>query len=149
MSRIINRLGFSRAPLLKNGKPVEARFWEKVSVASPKECWIFDSKKGPGYRIFGLPGGIQVYAHRWAYEEIIGKIPDGFELHHTCENGSGGCVNPFHIDPLTLFAHRSLHKTKTHCKRGHELVESNLYRNPKTGRRACNSCKKLKNRKLL
>src|SRR5271166_4849389 len=31
---------------------------------------------------------------------------------------------------------------KTHCKHGHEFVESNVYVNPSTGDRACQICRK-------
>lgn len=36
---------------------------------------------------------------------------------------------------------------KTHCLRGHEMVDDNLYVHPKTGRRQCRACKNLRHSK--
>lgn len=44
-------------------------------------------------------------AHRLAYEQQVGPIPDGLVLHHTC--GVTACVNPQHLEPMTYKAHRA------------------------------------------
>lgn len=53
-----------------------------------------------GYGAFhiGEPDRI-VSAHRWAYEEIIGPIPEGLEIDHLCRTPA--CVNPAHLEPVT------------------------------------------------
>ena len=38
-------------------------------------------------------------AHRFAYQYMIGPIPDGLELDHLCRNRP--CVNPYHLEPVT------------------------------------------------
>lgn len=38
-------------------------------------------------------------AHRLAYTLVVGPIPPGLELDHTCRNRS--CVSPLHLDPVT------------------------------------------------
>jgi hypothetical protein len=41
----------------------------------------------------------QVLAHRWAYEECWGPIPEGLEISHLCRQKR--CVNPDHLKAVT------------------------------------------------
>ena len=68
-------------------------------------------------------------AHRVIYELMIGPIPSGFHLHHTCEEKI--CVNPKHLQPLIAREHwvnfspnHPAYKNarKTHCHLGHPLI---------------------------
>ncbi len=68
-------------------------------------CWLWDGHCNTnGYGQFRLGGPKQHLAHRWYYEQLRGPIPDGIELHHTCENHR--CVNPDHLEPMTRRPHR-------------------------------------------
>lgn len=84
------------------------------------------------------------YAHRLAYVDSCGPIPDGMTVDHLCFNR--GCVNPDHLRLLTLDENRAnQQKTyRTHCKYGHEFTPENTLdraANPKlTGRRECRKC---------
>lgn len=98
-----------------------------------------------------------VYAHRYAYEQFVGPIPDGLQLDHLCRNR--GCVNPAHLEPATNRVNvlrgmgpTALNARKTHCKRGHPLVPENLYilAGPSRGgyvSRECKTCNNLRRRK--
>ena len=38
-------------------------------------------------------------AHRFAYELLVGPVPQGLQLDHLCRNRR--CVNPEHLEPVT------------------------------------------------
>jgi hypothetical protein len=44
--------------------------------------------------------GKQYYVHRVLYEALIGPVPDGLVLDHECCHR--GCVNPYHLEPVTV-----------------------------------------------
>lgn len=45
--------------------------------------------------------------HRVYFERKHGKIPKGYEIHHTCENRR--CINEEHMTKLDVASHRRLH----------------------------------------
>lgn len=82
-----------------------ARFWAKVEILGPEECWLWCGEKAR--RTDGhLPYGIfkiardgwhkKVRAHRVSYEIAKGPIPDGLLIRHSCDVRL--CVNPGHLD---------------------------------------------------
>ena len=63
-------------------------------------CWIwqgYTDRKGYGQIKID---GQAFWAHRVAYAEFRGTIPDGLTIHHTC--GTPGCINPDHLELMTL-----------------------------------------------
>lgn len=71
-------------------------------------CWVWQLNKTPsGHGLVGRLGR-QMPAHRAYYEDLVGPIPEGHELHHLCENPP--CVNPSHLQPLDRTAHRRLRR---------------------------------------
>jgi hypothetical protein len=58
------------------------------------DCLLWNGKTSLGYGRF-VEGGKWVWAHRRAYENIHGKIPDGKCICHRCDTPL--CVNPAHL----------------------------------------------------
>lgn len=83
-------------------RTVRERFWEKVDKSG--DCWIWrggDTPKGYGtFKQRGQDGDRgHIASHRFAYEDVVGPIPDGMYLDHKCHNRK--CVNPSHLRPAT------------------------------------------------
>ena len=85
-------------PSARRRAATEARFWSKVDKTE-SGCWLWTAGKIRGYGSFHVDG-CTVLAHRWAYELMVGPIPDDMELdhRHTCPKN---CVNPDHLRPAT------------------------------------------------
>lgn len=86
---------------------------------------------------YGRPhfGGKSVLAHRLAYEWMVGEIPEGYEVHHFCENPA--CVNPKHLGLFTHLEHMAL-KWNGCCAKGHPMSGDNLLMEGK--KRRCKIC---------
>ena len=72
------------------------RFWSKVDVRSPEECWEWQaSLNGRGYGRFKIASYVSVTASRFAL--ISHKEDEGGGLHvlHKCDNRK--CCNPHHL----------------------------------------------------
>jgi|LGVE01.1.fsa_nt_gb hypothetical protein len=79
---------------VETGTP-EERFWAHVKKGGANDCWLFDILDGKGYGIHSI-GNKGVRAHRFAYELLVGPIPDGLVVRHRCR--SKNCVNPKHLE---------------------------------------------------
>ena len=76
-------------------RPLAERFWEKVDVGSPSECWEWTAAKDKcGYGVIKVARKMKK-AHRVSYELNNGLITQGLDALHSCHNP--GCVNPSHI----------------------------------------------------
>lgn len=74
--------------------PITERFWQYVEVGGADECWPWRGAKRGEYGCVRADGSNKA-AHRVAYEIKVGKIPDGLELRHSCDNPP--CCNPVHL----------------------------------------------------
>jgi hypothetical protein len=86
-----NRRG-QRLRALRPTSPVE-RFWSRVDTTGA--CWVWRGKlTASGYGRIKVHG-YEVPAHRFAYQQAHGHIPDGLVIDHMCWNRA--CVNPAHL----------------------------------------------------
>jgi hypothetical protein len=124
-------------------RAAEHRFWPKVNKDAPNGCWewtAFLLRGGYGQFVFRDGSTKLIRSHRFAYELLVGPIPDGLVLDHLGRNRA--CVNPDHLEPVTNAENiaRGSRATQTHCKRGHELSPENLLATTKYRRcRICNA----------
>ena len=129
-------------------KKTIVRFWIKVQKVN--SCWEWtDFTHSDGYGKFRLNGKF-VMAHRFSYEFLKEKIPEGLTLDHLCRNRK--CVNPNHLETVTIkenlmrgFGACAVNARKTHCIHGHEFTPKNTYFD-KIGRH-CRMCIKDKTRR--
>jgi len=76
-------------------KPVDQRFWIKVDIKGPNECWEWKAGcNKDGYGEF-RNGNKNINAHRLAWELTNGKSAEGKVIRHTCDNPP--CCNPNHL----------------------------------------------------
>jgi|SaaInlV_100m_DNA_2_1039680.scaffolds.fasta_scaffold62745_2 hypothetical protein len=73
------------------------KLWDE---RGPDECWpwLGSTNKQTGYGKKRFHNR-DYQAHRWMYEQKVGKIPEGLTIDHLCKNRS--CVNPAHLEPVT------------------------------------------------
>lgn len=125
-------------------------FWAKVDRSGGEDaCWPWlGADNGQGYGRFAVRRGKLIYAHRFAYELLVGPIPDGLHLDHLCRNPR--CVNPRHVEPVTNAENRRRGRLGqiTHCPRGHPYDDANTYSHPGQHDRVCRACHRERERVL-
>lgn len=103
------------------------RFWSKVDRSG--ECWLWTAGTNrDGYGAFRRANrGKMVKAHRYAFAEAHGEIPEGTELDHLCRVRR--CVNPTHLEPVAHAENMRRARSEV-CSLGHvkELMPSGRWR---------------------
>lgn len=114
----------------------DAAWWGKVDQG--EGCWAWTGALSGGYGSF-WNGEYTVLAHRYGYEMLREPIPEGLHIDHVCRNTA--CVKPVHLDVVSQADHALRRIVTTHCRRGHELTDENVYIYPKSGARLCTTCR--------
>lgn len=138
---------------LRGSPTLTDRFWAKVQIDNPWDCWVWLGPRSRAYRYgaigAGGTGGALLSAHRLSYQLLVGPIPAGMELDHLCYNRR--CVNPLHLEPVTHLENLrradvwyGIRTAKTHCPQGHLYDDANTYINQ--GRRGCRTCRLIRSR---
>lgn len=129
--------------------PDDERFWYRVEFT--ETCWLWHGYRDRrGYGQFKSNSHPRmVLVHRWAYERLGNKIPDGLTLDHLCRNTS--CLRPDHLEPVTKaentrrqpYSAAQWQTAKTHCPKGHPYEGDNLILRRQNGgvARVCRECK--------
>jgi len=133
--------------------PPRERFEAKVNYTTT--CWLWTGALVHGYGLFftgkWLPygGQLNVYAHRWNWEEENGPVPDGLVLdHYICDTPA--CVRPSHVRPTTqqdnLTRSGRTNAQKKSCPQGHPYSPENthVYMTKRGTSRICKKCKRQK-----
>lgn len=131
---------------------VEERFWAKIDAQG--DCWEWAGYRNPdGYGRFNPSRRATVNAHRYAYELLVGPIPDGLVADHLCRNR--GCVNPDHLELVTNrrnvlrgYGSSAMYARQMECVNGHAYSLANTYFTD-AGSRVCRECKKLNQRRYV
>src|ERR1039458_6068024 len=120
-------------------------FWMKIE-ALPSGCWEWrGARHRTGYGHLKREGrGMR--PHRYAYQLLVGAIPNGLQIDHQCHNLAlaegfceGGptcrhrrCCNPNHLEVTTNRVNTlrgdgptARHARLTHCPQGHEYTPEN------------------------
>lgn len=141
------RLMSSAGAIRRTGSLLDL-FMARVVPVTESGCWLWigQSHSG-GYGVLGKGKGRE-YAHRISYRIFKGMIPKGLTIDHLCRVRC--CVNPEHLEAVTSRENTlrgesisALHKRKSHCKYGHELVSDNLLMvSSRPSARICKICKR-------
>lgn len=134
------------------------RVLSRITIDPESGCWLWTGGiTAKGYGVIRFANKTRE-AYRLSYEVLVGPIPAGMHLDHTCHDPKTctlnelcphrRCVNPAHLEPVTkhenmarsgILAARIRQQTgKTHCPKGHEYTPENT--KVKNGCRNCKAC---------
>lgn len=113
---------------MKSATSLREHILDRVSIEQTTGCWVWMRKiNRGGYGELTINGRRGTRAMRVSYEAFVGPIPPGLALDHRCRHR--WCVNPDHLEPVTLGENTMRGDTmparnikKEMCPRGHRLV---------------------------
>jgi hypothetical protein len=113
-------------------------------MTSPADCVPWAGViNNEGYGIVHV-GKTTMGAHRKAWIDANGDIPDGLVVDHLCRNRR--CVNVAHMELVTTRENirRAPWAQVTHCPKGHPLSGDNLKIQVQNGytQRSCKTCQR-------
>lgn len=132
----------------------DQRFWAKVDKSDG--CWNWTaSLTANGYALFKLDttAGKSIMAHRYAYQELNGPIPDDLTIDHLCKNRR--CCNPAHMEVVTRGENSRRGKgwiqgvavrranAEIGCRKGHPRTPDHAFKTPK-GNWRCRTCDRIR-----
>lgn len=135
-----------------------ARFWAYADTSGGDEaCWPWRTADKNGYGAIFVNGSAKssMLVHRFAYELLVGPIPEGLVIDHTCHKPTEcdlgtdcphrRCCNPRHLEPVSTAENNHRGNTwsgrnvrKTHCPQGHPYDDENT--RMQGGVRVCIAC---------
>lgn len=122
-------------------RPTEMeRFWQLFHRDPVSGCWVWTGSLMRGnyaqFQWVNRGGAREGRAYRFVYERLVGPIPDGLSIDHLCRNTL--CVNPAHLEPVTM-AENLARTRREMCEKGlHPLSGVNEFKT-KLSRR-CREC---------
>lgn len=103
---------------MKNSLSDRDRFWSKVDIKSPGECWNWKAfRNSRGYGMVGALGKVRS-AHRVAWMFTHGEISSDICVCHKCDNPA--CCNPNHLFLGTVKDNMHDKVIKGRCARGYK-----------------------------
>lgn len=73
-------------------------------------CWVYTGAPNTKRPTVTVGPGHYANIYHVVYEVLVGPVPAGMNLHHTCENPR--CVNPEHLVLMTRADHSRHHRTR-------------------------------------
>jgi HNH endonuclease len=122
---------------LHDRRPLPERFWEKVNKNGPivrpelGQCWMWTAGRGTcGYGRIGKGGaeGGTKQANRIAWELMVGPIPPGMQVLHTCDNPACVKALPDETGPAHLWLGTSYDNVRDMWNKGRQNYDRPMLR---------------------
>jgi hypothetical protein len=120
-----------------------AAFWTKTAPATNCIVWR-GAQNSKGYGCFAV-NGVSQLAHRVAWEDVHGPIPDDMTIDHLCRVHA--CVNVDHMEFVSIAENirrqpRVL-RVGGECRNGHSIAaDADMYVNRRKGTKECRECRR-------